>query len=137
MKVIGFTVGHDKGAVLIDNGKIIAGISQERLTRIKHDGGYSGGSIPLSSILYCLNYAGLKFSDIDLWGYSTTELVDDVSEKMNEILGYDLGNRLLFVPHHLAHAYSSFFSSDFDEAAVIVADASGSIYSPKNKLFGL
>lgn len=136
MKVIGFTVGHDKGAVLIDNGKIVAGISQERLTRIKHDGGYSGGSIPLGSILYCLNYAGLKFSDIDLWGYSTTELVDDVSEKMNEILGYDLGNRLLFVPHHLAHAYSSFFSSDFDEAAVIVADASGSIYSPKNKLFG-
>lgn len=137
MKVIGFTVGHDKGAVLIDNGEIVVGISQERLTRIKHDGGYSGGSIPLGSILYCLNYAGLKFSDIDLWGYSSTELVDDVHEKMIDILGYDLGNRLLFVPHHLAHAYSTFFSSDFDEAAVIVADASGSIYNPKNKMFGL
>lgn len=137
MKVIGFTVGHDKGAVLIDNGEVVVGISQERLTRIKHDGGYSGGSIPLGSILYCLNYAGLKFSDIDLWGYSTTEVFDDVHEKMKEILGYDLGNRLLFVPHHLAHAYSSFFSSDFDEAAVIIADASGSVYNSSNKMFGL
>jgi carbamoyltransferase len=34
----------------------------------------------------------------------------------------------------LAHAYSSFFSSGFDEAAVVVADASGSILSHLNKL---
>lgn len=137
MKVIGFTVGHDKGAVLIDNGEVIVGISQERLTRIKHDGGYSGGGIPLGCIKYCLEVAGLLFSDIDLWAYSTTELVDDVDEKMTEILGYSLGERLLFVPHHLSHAYSTFFSSDFEESVVVVADASGSIYNPQNKLFGL
>jgi carbamoyltransferase len=40
---------------------------------------------------------------------------------------------LIFIPHHLAHAYSSFFSSGLDEAAVIVADASGSILNFKNK----
>lgn len=137
MKVIGFTVGHDKGAVLIDNGEIVAGISQERLTRIKHDGGYSNGTIPMGCIQYCLEYGGLLISDIDLWAYSTTEVVDDVDQKMTDILGYSLGDRLLFVPHHLAHAYSTFFSSDFEDAVVVVADASGSIYNPQNKLFGL
>ena len=34
----------------------------------------------------------------------------------------------------MAHAYSTFFSSGFDDAAVIVADASGSILNFKNKL---
>jgi carbamoyltransferase len=134
MKIIGFSVGHDRGAVLIVDGEVIVGITQERLSRVKHDGGYMGGQIPIESIQYCLNHSGLKFSDINLWAYSTTEEVDDVDEKMTSILGYGLGDKLLFVPHHLAHAYSSFFSSNFDEAAVIVADASGSIYNSRTKL---
>lgn len=134
MRVIGFSVGHDKGAVLIENGEVVIGITQERLTRLKHDGGYSGGAIPVQCIQYCLNNFGLKFTDINLWAYSTTEEIDDVEEKMTEMLGYSLGNNLLFVPHHLAHAYSSFYSSNFDEAAVIVADASGSVYGPTTKL---
>lgn len=134
MRVLGFSVGHDKGAVLIENGEILIGITQERLTRIKHDGAYSGGEIPIKCIQYCLNNCGLKYSDINLWAYSTTEEVDDVDQKLTEILGYSLGDRLLFVPHHLSHAYSSFFSSNFDEAAVIVADASGSAYTPNTKL---
>lgn len=134
MRVIGFSVGHDKGAVLIEDGEIVIGITQERITRLKHDGGYSGGAIPVQCILYCLNNRGLKFSDINLWAYSTTEEIDDVDQKMTEFLGHSLGDRLLFVPHHLAHAYSSFFSSNFDEAAVIVADASGSVYGANTKL---
>ena len=43
MKVLGFSVGHDKGAVIIEDGKVLVGITQERLTRIKHDGAYSKG----------------------------------------------------------------------------------------------
>ena len=134
MRVIGFSVGHDKGAVLIENGEVVIGITQERLSRVKHDGGYAGGQIPVESIQYCLNHSGLKYSDINLWAYSTTEEVDDVEEKMTQVLGYSLGDKLLFVPHHLAHAYSSFFSSNFEESAVIVADASGSIYNSNTKL---
>ena len=55
MIVLGFSVGHDKGAVLIKDGKVVVGITQERLSRIKHDGGYSNGEIPVSSIMYCLS----------------------------------------------------------------------------------
>ena len=29
MKTLGFSVGHDKGAVIIENGKVSIGITQE------------------------------------------------------------------------------------------------------------
>ena len=59
MRTLGFSVGHDKGAVIIENGKVVIGITQERLSRIKHDGAFSEGQIPLSSINYCLNELGI------------------------------------------------------------------------------
>ena len=40
MITLGFSIGHDKGAVLIIDGEVKIGISQERLTRIKHDGAW-------------------------------------------------------------------------------------------------
>ena len=30
MRVLGFSVGHDKGAVIIEDGKVMIGITQER-----------------------------------------------------------------------------------------------------------
>lgn len=133
MRTLGFSVGHDKGAVIIEDGKVVIGITQERLSRIKHDGAYQGGKIPYESILYCLNHLGLTIKDIHSFVYSTTELIDDVEEQFND--KFQLGNiNLSFIPHHLAHAYSSFFSSGFEDAAVIVADASGSILNNLNKL---
>jgi len=132
MRTLGFSVGHDKGAVIIEDGKVVVGITQERLSRIKHDGAYSGGKIPFESINYCLNALGLTLEDIDSYVYSTTEIVDDVEKQFKEYTNKHIN--LKFIPHHLAHAYSSFFSSGLDEAAVIVADASGSILSHLNKL---
>lgn len=133
MRTLGFSVGHDKGAVIIEDGKVVVGITQERLSRIKHDGAYQGGKIPYESILYCLNHLGLTINDIHAFVYSTTELHDDVEEQFKSKFGNKNFN-LTFIPHHLAHAYSSFFSSGFDQAAVIVADASGSILNKLNRL---
>jgi carbamoyltransferase len=133
MRTLGFSVGHDKGAVVIEKGKVVVGITQERLTRVKHDGAYQGGKIPYESILYCLNYLGLTINDIHSFVYSTTELHDDVEEQFKNKFG-DKKYNLSFIPHHLAHAYSSFFSSGFEESAVIVADASGSILNKLNRL---
>lgn len=133
MRVLGFSVGHDKGAVVIENGKVVVGISQERLSRVKHDGAYSGGKIPIESINYCLNYLEITYKDIDLFVYSTTEEIDDVDTQFQMLFPRLNKSILKFLPHHLAHAYSAFFSSGLDEAAVIVADASGSIITFKNK----
>ena len=134
MRVLGFSVGHDKGAVIIENGKVVVGITQERLSRIKHDGAYQGGLIPVESINYCLNALGITYHDINLFVYSTTEINDDVNSQFFSRYSGLNRKKLKFLPHHLAHAYSTFFSSGFEESAVIVADASGSILSYKNKL---
>ena len=132
MRSLGFSVGHDKGAVIIENGRVVVGITQERLSRIKHDGAHQGGILPYESILYCLNYLGITIKDLNSIVYSTTEIIDDVEQQFNRHFGVSYS--LTFIPHHLAHAYSSFFSSGFEESAVIVADASGSILNPLNKL---
>jgi carbamoyltransferase len=134
MRTLGFSVGHDKGAVIIEDGKVVVGITQERLSRIKHDGAHQGGILPIESINYCLDYMGITYRNIDLFVYSTTEMTDDVDKQMAKYFDDDLTNKTKFIPHHLAHAYSSFFSSGFDEASVVVADASGSILSHLNKL---
>lgn len=134
MRVLGFSVGHDKGAVLIEDGKILVGITQERLSRIKHDGAYSQGELPITSILYCLENNNLTVNDIDLFVYSTTEIEDETSTKLISRFPSIDSDKIISIPHHLAHAYSSFFSSTFDDAAVVIADASGSILSYKNGL---
>ena len=113
MRTLGFSVGHDKGAVVIEDGKVVVGITQERLSRVKHDGAYQGGKIPYESILYCLNHLGLTINEIHSFVYSTTELQDDVEEQFKEKFG-NRNYNLSFIPHHLAHAYSSFFSSGFE-----------------------
>ena len=132
MRTLGFSVGHDKGAVIIENGKVVIGITQERLSRIKHDGAFSEGEIPLSSINYCLNELGLTFKDIDSFVYSTTEISDNIEEQFRNITNNTFSRNLKFIPHHLAHAYSTFFSSGFEEAAVVVADVTAA--APEAKL---
>jgi carbamoyltransferase len=136
MIVLGFSVGHDKGAAIIRDGKIVVAISHERITRVKNDGGYQGGSVPLESIMYCLSEANITFDDLDLIVYSTTEIHDDISEQLGKVFKFP-SKKLVGIPHHLAHAYSSYFSSGIpnttDNAAVIVADASGSILNHVNK----
>lgn len=133
MTVLGFSVGHDKGAVIVQDNRVAIGISQERLSRIKHDGAFTDGSIPVESIVYCLTELDITIDEIDLIVYSTTELEDNTYEQFNKIFKIPK-KKLVFIPHHLAHAYSAFFSSGFDEGAVIVADASGSIATAKTKL---
>ena len=124
---LGFSVGHDKGAVLIINGKISIGISEERLSRVKHDKPWNH-NIPLASINYCLDHAGLTYDDVDIYAYNTAEVgyqpIIDIENEFQIYLRQSL-SKLKFLNHHEAHAYSTFFSSGLDEAAVVVADANG------------
>lgn len=134
---LGFSVGHDKGAVLIINGKIVVGISEERLSRIKHDKPWDH-NIPLNSINYCLDYAKLTYNDVDIYAWNTAEKDIAVESTVKFDFQYYLGqplDKLKFVNHHLAHAYSTFFSSGLNEAAVVVADANGNIISPNNSAY--
>ncbi len=51
---------HDSAAALVCDGKLVAGVAEERLTRVKHQGG-----VPRRAVRYCLDAAGLAPGDID------------------------------------------------------------------------
>src|SRR6478609_8893298 len=52
--------GHDSAAVLVVDGKIVAGAAEERFSRKKHTGDF-----PIGAIQYCLEAAGIKPSQVD------------------------------------------------------------------------
>ena len=51
---------HDSAAAIIQHGKVIAAVQEERFTRKKHD-----ASFPTHSIKFCLQQAGLQLQDLD------------------------------------------------------------------------
>jgi len=51
---------HDSAAFIINDGKIVAAAQEERFTRKKHD-----DCFPAHAIQYCLNEAGIKYSQIE------------------------------------------------------------------------
>lgn len=61
MLILGINAYHGDSAVcLVADGKLICAIEEERLRRIKHWAG-----LPVESIRWCLNYAGVDIEDVD------------------------------------------------------------------------
>jgi len=62
MKILGIIDGqHDSGACILDDNVLTAALSEERISRVKLDGGF-----PYRSIDECFKITGLKPDDIDL-----------------------------------------------------------------------
>mgnify|MGYP001162582552 FL=1 len=66
MIILGIHDGHNCGASLCHDGKIVYSLLEERLTRKKNDVGF-----PKNSILECIRAYGIKNSDIDYVVYSS------------------------------------------------------------------
>jgi carbamoyltransferase len=61
MRVLGISAYyHDSAAALLEDGRILAAVQEERLTRRKHDAAF-----PRRAIESCLEIAGLKLEDVD------------------------------------------------------------------------
>ncbi len=58
--VTGFSEYHDNSAALVKNGRVVFAISEERLTRKKHD-----PSFPKNSIKAALSFEGIRLKDLD------------------------------------------------------------------------
>ncbi len=142
--------GHDSSAALIVGNKLVAAIEEERLTRIKHDGGF-----PYESIKFCLEYAGVSNESVDCaivgWTpygnllkrlgilYFDSLKPQVIRRKINFLRDLYFGTlddgkivqtllpkaRLEFVEHHLAHAASAFFASPFERAGILSIDGRG------------
>jgi len=61
MIILGINNMHDASAALVIDGKVVAAAEEERFTRIKHTKGF-----PINAINFCLDYAGIKITDVDV-----------------------------------------------------------------------
>jgi carbamoyltransferase len=152
MNILGINaVFHESSAALIVDGEVVAACEEERFNRIKHakearvDNPHE---LPDKAIRFCLDYAGIRDSEIDRvaysfdprlrraefraawWPDSQLEVeflrrLDEVAYAAAKVLGRRLGRALKFVPHHLAHAASAYYPSGFDPAAILVIDGIG------------
>ncbi len=150
MNIIGISCFyHDAAAALIKDGKLVAACSEERFTRIKQD-----PNLPKNAVAYCLERANLTIENIDyivfydkpftkfdriLTGYMATPFLSYkaflkalpiwLSKKLwtdsviEDELKYE--GEVLFLPHHLSHAAGTYFSSPFDDAAILTIDGVG------------
>jgi carbamoyltransferase len=129
---------HDVSAVLLRDGVPLVGVCKERITREK----WAGGA-PDVAVGYCLKTAGLRLSDVDLivqncYALDIPELERDLLSRPHALhlppdereftLKSPLfrNERAVTISHHLAHAYSAFACSPFEEGAVMVVDGIGS-----------
>ncbi len=140
---------HDSAAALIKDGELVAAAQEERFTRKKHDSGF-----PENAARFCLNFAGITAKDLSYAAFYEKPLLKFdrivsayaatfprslrafmlampvwlkeklwMKELIKKRLNYE--GEILFSEHHLSHAASSFLVSEFDEAAILTADAVG------------
>ena len=141
---------HDSSAALVQDGVLVAAAEEERFSRLKHDSGF-----PELAIEFVLRQAGITIHDVDyvvfyekpfvkfermllsamatfprsaaVFRESMQRWISDklwIKSMMSKRLSVP-SSKLLFCDHHMSHAASSYFTSHFDEAAILTVDGAG------------
>lgn len=125
-------MSHDRSVCLLKDGKILVAIAEERLDRDKKSLGLMRNTgekvVPFRSITYCLDSADIGIDDVDLLIVDQALLPVNVNT-IKDIIPVKDKTKIRSIPHpshHLAHAYSTYFCSPFNESAILVADVVGS-----------
>lgn len=123
---LGIHTGHDRGAAIVRDGSILAAISQERLDRVKHSRSYA---IPYDSVDALLSSQGLTIQDIGCVGFSGDGIE---APSVAAFLRQDFWDHYQCSPipfysvnHHDSHAYSTYYTSGFQDSLILVADGGG------------
>lgn len=137
MKILGLngwtTRGHDGGATLLIDGKLVSAVEEEKLIGFRH----AYDTLPIESINYVLETNGLKLDDIDIIsvGWDYPYLYSLINQKFiskeefsKTIFGTEkYANKIEYVKHHDAHAASAFYPSNYKDAIVLIVDGQGEI----------
>src|SRR5579864_1888881 len=157
MLVLGLNMFHaDSSAAIIQDGKVLFAIAEERLNRVKHYGGF-----PSFAVRACLDAAGARLSDIDHVAigqdsdanlarkvqYAVSnpakvlnfirlrqrkQAMRDVRSLLAQTLEVDpsqLGFQVHHLEHHIAHIASAYYCSPWEKAAGFSYDGSGDFVS--------
>lgn len=60
---------RDAAAALVQDGRVVAAVEEEKLARIRHIGMNYAGGLPFRAIEFCLERAGIAFDKIDCVAY--------------------------------------------------------------------
>lgn len=134
------TYDHDVSACLLRDGVIACAIAKERITREKHASGFYKEVID-----YCLDAEGITLGDVDLVvGNCYLLPIAELEERLvyQDMPGFmreherpeakkhplfrSASGRIVSISHHLAHAYSAFAASPFEDGVVMIVDGVGS-----------
>jgi carbamoyltransferase len=137
------TYDHDVSACLLRDGAIAVAIAKERITREKHASGFYKEVID-----YCLKAEGITIDDIDLivrncYIMPVGEMEDRLvySDAPGFLPDYERADaathpfyragpdKVKTISHHLAHAYSAFAVSPFEDGVIMIVDGVGSYAS--------
>jgi len=155
MIIIGINSYHgDSSACIIVDGQLVAAVEEERFRRIKHWAG-----LPTESIRYCLEEARITFDQVDaiainqdsnanLWkkiAYTLTnrpnlglvldriknkrERLDILDQLSRTFPNQQFNGKVHKIEHHLAHLYSAFYVSPFEQAVTVSIDGFGDFSS--------
>ena len=141
---------HDSAACILKNGEIVAAAQEERFTRKKHDQNF-----PLNAIKYCLNESGISPSELELVSFYDKPILkferlldnyvavaprglfsflDTIPKWLHKRLWIKheikktlegFNGQIIFPEHHLSHAAHTFYTSPFDESAILTIDGVG------------
>ena len=146
---------HDSAAALIVDGKVTAAICEERLSRIKHDKSFPKRAIAFCVEYSGITYTDIdyivfyekpfrKFERIltthifhapkgfktfvkamPIWLKERLDMKSTIMKSLNELCRQRINWDIRFVEHHLSHAAMAYFTSPFENAAILVVDAVG------------
>jgi carbamoyltransferase len=125
MKILAVNPGHNGSACLVEDGKVLFYVEEERLSRFKYDGN------TFRAALEALQYHKIDILVLGGTGLDAYPQVTWTGETMFHAFARKYNKDIKVIDmtagHHLGHAASAFYNSGFDEAISIVVDGCGTI----------
>ncbi len=109
---------RDAAAAVLRDGKLVAAVEQDKLRHRRP------GALPLEAVRACLDMAGATAEEVDCIVLARPLGVGHLHLEVKALFPK---GRLRVLDHHLAHAASAYFFSDFDQATVLTLDRTGDL----------
>ena len=107
---------HDFGATLLGDGRVVATIESERISRVRHGRTAWYQNPTTDAIVHCLDSQGISLSDVSHF-YANLHL------EKHARFAASVGAQ--YIGHHLSHGAATFYTSNFEDATVVVIDGAG------------
>ncbi len=145
---------HDSSVSLIDDGKVVFALQEERVSRIKND-----DSFPINALKCLLHFKQLKLSDIEYVCFyekylnkfnriieshtdffpnsfinfkesiktwlSNKVFIEEKIKKNLKKIDKSFNKEIFYLPHHYSHTCASFYTSGFKETVFMNIDGVG------------